>query len=248
MQESAILSILCVLARVSAFIAFVPLFARRQLPVAIKAGLAMALTIFWWDSAPHVAGSVSLLGAVLTIAREIGIGLLLSLLVGLLLVPARIAGSYVGQEIGISMDPVTNAGLEQSTIIAMLFETFAVLIFFGLNLHQFLIIFVHYSFAALNGIQITDLPTEGLVGLISRLPEYGLLIVAPVGITSFVILVGLFLLSKAAPTMNLFSVGMPLRVGIGILCLSLFLPVLWKSIETYFYLMLEDLERFMGYF
>jgi flagellar biosynthetic protein FliR len=56
------------------------------------------------------------------------------------------------------------------------------------------------------------------------------------------------LLSKAAPTLNLFSVGMPLRVGLGVLSLFIFLPVLWTSIEAYFYRMIGELEQFMGYF
>ncbi|HMP79287.1 MAG TPA: flagellar biosynthetic protein FliR, partial [Pirellulaceae bacterium] len=135
-----------------------------------------------------------------------------------------------------------------STIVAMIFETFAVLLFFGLNLHHFMILFVHHSFASLQSLSFTELPTEDLVALTGKLPEFGLLIMAPVGVMAFVVLVALFLLSKAAPTLNLFSVGMPLRVGLGVLSLFIFLPVLWTSIEAYFYRMIGELEQFMGYF
>ena len=171
------------------------------------------------------------------------------MMLGFLLLPARIAGSYIGQEIGISMEPVTNSGSEQSTMMASIFESLAILLFFGLNLHHFIILFLHLSMNQLaNKINLMELPTEGLVKLVDQIPEYGLLILAPMGVLSFVMVIGLFFLSKAAPTMNLFSVGMPLRVGLGLLCLAIFLPVLIKSMVMYFHQMLAELEQFMGYF
>jgi flagellar biosynthetic protein FliR len=186
---------------------------------------------------------------VLSIIKEIAIGSLLAMLLGLILVPARIAGSYIGQEIGISMEPVTNTGNDQSTIITAMFETFTILMFFVLNLHHFLILFLHYSLNELSDrIHLFSLPTEGLVNLVSRVTEHGLSIAAPIGVLSFVTMVGLFLLSKAAPSLNLFSIGMPLRVGLGILTLAMFIPILWRSIEGYFSTMLFEIETFFRYF
>lgn len=252
MDEFQVLSFMLVLSRVSAFIGFFPLFGQHQLPVMVKAGLATALTAFWYGTipvSPYVGQEISTLLAVLLIAQEVGIGLLLAMMLGFLLLPARIAGSYIGQEIGISMEPVTNSGSEQSTMMASIFESFAILLFFGLNLHHFIILFLHLSMNQLaNKINLMDLPTEGLVNLVDQLPEYGLLILAPMGVLSFVMVIGLFFLSKAAPTMNLFSVGMPLRVGLGLFCLTIFIPVLIRSMVMYFHQMLAELEQFMGYF
>ncbi len=252
MLETYALSFALILARVSAFIGFFPLFGRQQVPSLVKAGLATALTLFWFGATPTSADSMSSTNAlliVLLMVKEVAIGIILAMLVGLLLVPARIAGSYVGQEIGLSMDPVTNSSSEQSTIMASIFEAFAILMFFGLNLHHFLILFLHHSLGALAGkIDLLNLPVEGLVGILGRLTEYGLSIVGPVAVVSFIILIGLFLLSKAAPALNLFSVGMPLRVGLGLVVLLLFIPVLWRSIGSYFLKMIGELEEFAGYF
>lgn len=251
MAEAAILQGVLVLARVAALIGFCPLFGGRQLPVQLKIGLAVALTAFWIGTAPAdgLPEKVPALLAVLLISKEIAIGLLLAMLVGMLLVPARIAGSYIGQEIGISMEPVTHSGTDPSTIMASVFETFAILMFFGLNLHHFLVLFLHYSLTAVTGpIELTQLPTAAWVDLVNRLPEYGLLIAAPIAVLGFVMVVSLYFLSKAAPTLNLFSVGMPLRVGLGVLSLVIFLPVIWQSIESYFYRMLGEFEQFMSWF
>lgn len=252
MYEQQLFAFILILTRVTAFIGFFPLFGPRQVPIIVKVGLGTALTVFWFGAVPSppiTSESVPTLLALGLIFQEAGIGLLLSMLLGFLLIPARIAGSYIGQEIGISMEPVTQSGNEQSTVMASIFETLAILMFFGLNLHHLLILFLHLSMTELaNKINLLELPTAGLIGLIEHVSEYGLLILAPMGVLSFVMVMGLFFLSKAAPTMNLFSVGMPLRVGLGIFCLVMFLPVLLQSIEIYFHQLLTELEKFMGYF
>ena len=132
MDEFQVLSFMLVLSRVSAFIGFFPLFGQHQIPVMVKAGLATALTVFWYGTipvSPYLGQEISTLLAVLLIAQEVGIGLLLAMMLGFLLLPARIAGSYIGQEIGISMEPVTNSGSEQSTMMASIFESLAILLF-----------------------------------------------------------------------------------------------------------------------
>ena len=251
MSESVIFSFALILARVSAFVGFFPLFGKQQIPALVKAGLATALTVFWFGTTPLSLGEVAPppLLALILIVKEVGIGLLLAMLIGFLLVPARIAGSYIGQEIGLSMDPVTGAGVDQSSAMATVFETFAVLLFLGLDLHHLLISVLHRSMNDLAGkIDLLELPTEGLVQMVTALPEQGLLVIAPVAVLSFVVLMSLFFLNKAAPTLNLFSIGMPLRVGLGLLGLFIFMPAIWRSVESYFRVMTKELEIFLGFF
>lgn len=252
MLESTNLAFFLVLARVGAFIGFFPLFGRQQLPPLVKSGLALALTIFWSGLQPTDApssGAVAPLLLLLMIIKEIGIGFALAMLLGLILIPARIAGSYVGQEIGISMEPVTNTGSDQSSVMTTIFEAFTVMLFFVLNIHHFLILFLHYSLdEVVCCMHLFNLPTEGLVGLIGNLTRDGLVIAAPIGVLGFVSLIGLFLLNKAAPSLNLFSIGMPFRVGFGVLIVALLVPTLWRSIEGYFTSMLFEMEAFFAYF
>lgn len=253
MYEQEVFSFILVLCRVSAFVGFFPLFSHRQLPVLVKAGLAVGLTVFWYGSIPGqslVGEQVPMLLQVLMIIQEIGIGLLLAMTLGLLLVPAKIAGAYVGQEIGLSLAAISDPGsTDQSTLVTKVFEAISVMLFFGLNLHHFLILFLHVSLNQLaNRISLLDLPTGGLVRLVDMLPEYGLLILAPLGIVMFLLTVALAFLNKAAPTLNLFSVGMSLRSGLGIFCLFLFMPVIVQAITMYFMRVMQQLEQMMGFF
>lgn len=251
--EQQIFTFILILTRVSAFIAFFPLFAQRQLPTIVKAGLATGLTVFWYGSLPpefYFAGPIDIVTTVLLIGKETGIGFLLAVVLGFMFVPAKIAGAYVGQEVGLSLAAVTSPGSsDSSTLVTTIFETFAVLLFFGLNLHHFVIVFLHVSMTELAGkINLFDLPTELLVFATNALSEFGGLIVGPVGIVMFVLTVGLALLNKAAPTLNLFSVGMSLRSGLGIFCMIIFMPIIMKSIEVYFMRYQSQLEDMFIYF
>ena len=252
-SELQVLSFILILSRVSAFIGFFPLFAQRQLPIMVKAGLAVGLTLFWYGTVPPPAGldeSVPMLLAAILIVQEIGIGLLLAMVLGFLLVPARIAGAYIGQEIGLSLASIADPGTsDQSTLVAKLFEMFSILLFFGMNLHHFLILILHVSMNQLaNKINLLELPTDGLVRMVDSIPEYGLLILAPLGIIMFLLTIGLAFLNKAAPTLNLFSIGMSLRSGLGIICLILFMPVMVRAIAMYFSRMTGELEQMLGFF
>lgn len=251
--EQQVYTFVLILARVSAFIGFLPLFGQRQLPRLVKAGMSTALTLFWFASLPaehFVTSDISTLTAVLLVAKEIGIGFVLAGLIGAMFVPAKIAGAYIGQEIGLSLASVTSPGTsDSSTLVTTVFETLAILLFFGLNLHHFIIVFLHVSLVQLAGkINLTDLPTELLVQSTSGLSKYGLLIIGPVGICMFVLVTGLALLNKAAPSLNLFSVGMSVRSGMGIVCMVIFMPVILKATEMYFHRYQLELELFAGYF
>jgi flagellar biosynthetic protein FliR len=254
MTEQAVFSFILVLSRVSAFIGFFPLFGQRQLPVMVKAGLATALTSFWYATVPannyYVAEHVPAFAAVLMIAQEVGVGLFLAMMLGFLLVPAKIAGAYVGQEVGLSLAAISDPGsTDQSTLVTIIFEALSVLLFFGLNLHHFLILFLDRSMNELaNKISVLNLPTEGLIGMIDDMPEFGLMILAPLGIVMFLLVVALAFLNKAAPTMNLFSVGMSLRSGLGMVCLVLFMPVIIESMVMYFMRTIQQLEQMLGFF
>ncbi len=253
MTEQYVLAFVLVLSRVSIFIAFLPLFGNRQVPALVKAGLATALTLFWADAALASASTLdptNTLLALLLIAKEAGIGFFLALLIGFFLVPAKIAGAYIGQEIGLSLAAISNPDVtDQSTLITVILEALSVFLFFALKAHHFLILCLHHSFGHFQDrIDLLKLPTAGLIEMINQLPQYGLAIVAPIGICMFLLVVGLSFLNKAAPTLNLFSIGMPIRSGLGILCLLFFMPMIVHSISDYMTRMQLEVESMLGAF
>lgn len=242
-----------VLARVSAFVAFFPLFAKKQLPNQVKAGLATALSVFWFADAKQVmpemtSADVGSLLFLMLVFKELCIGIMLSLVLGLFFWPARIAGSYVAQELGLSLASISDPGSQDSsTLVSRVFEAFSMLAFFALNLHHFIILSIHVSFdQTLTRVGLMKLPTEELVTAFNRMSDFGLLIVAPLLVLLMLVTLVLAFLNRAAPALNLFSVGMSIRVGFGGLLLFLFSPIIFGAIEIYFYRVQEDIELLMS--
>ena len=243
------------LTRVSAFIAFFPLFSRRQLPSLVKFGLAAALSIFWVGevqtqiSSQQVESIGAVFGAIL-IAKEILIGLVLAICLGLFFWPARVAGAYVGQELGLSLASISDPGSQDSsTLVTRIFESFATLVFFGLNLHHLLVLVLHISFQHLTTKVHVSLPAEELTIMLNKVSDHGLMIAAPFVLVFMLVTLVLALLNRAAPTLNLFSIGMSLRAGLGVFCLFVFSPILLHAIQHYLYRVqmdIEDLLRMLG--
>ncbi|MEM0926940.1 MAG: flagellar biosynthetic protein FliR [Planctomycetota bacterium] len=240
---------LLVMARVSVFVAFFPLFTQRQLPAQVKVGLAAALSIFWLADA-RSSFTVDQLDSIvswwfaLLLLKEMLIGIILAFVLGLFFYPAKIAGSYVAQELGLSLAAISDPGSQDSsTLVSRLFEAFAILLFFALNLHHFVILSLHFSFEeGMTRLGFTELPTEVIVTSISRVSDYGLLEIAPLLIVLMLVTLVLGFLNRAAPALNLFSVGMTVRVGLGGFLLFVFSPIIFGAMEIYFYRVQEDIE------
>lgn len=243
MIDHAIFTFLLVLARVSALLAVFPLFARQQVPFSIKAGLAVSLTWFWFGALPQetllpLDRSLydSTGAATLLLVREILCGLILGMIAGWILIPARIAGVYIGQELGLTMGQVLDpTGADSGSEVGRLFETVAVLLFFSLNFHHWLLLALHHSFSFVNRQSgILDFPAGVLADLVNQLDEFGLLVAAPVAIALAVINFGLLYLNRASSTLNFFTVGSPVRLLSGIGILLLFWPLIVRNIAYSF--------------
>lgn len=223
-----IVAFILVLTRVAAFVVVMPVFRREMLPKTVKIGLVMALTIFWshnFQRQTEAEGSLEIL--TIFAVREAILGAALGFLLGLLMFPIQVAGSWISQELGLSMasmaDPVTQ---QNSSVVAQILSAIATLMFLALNLHHYLFAALDASFenvpfgSRLDGARFGRVAVES----VSLGHEQGLLIAAPVGTLLFLSLVALFLLNRASPQLNLFSIGMPLRIIGGLLAILALLP------------------------
>lgn len=244
MIEVWTLSFALTLARAGTFVFFLPIIGGRSSPNTVKVGLAFALAVFWfsvWGTQPsaefiQLAAAKHWLACTIAMGREAVLGALLGFLFSLLLVPSRIAGAYVAQEMGLTIatisDPVTR---QPASVLTHLFEALAVLVFFGLDVHHMLLLAMNASFRlwAIG----TSIPDSALLLAISGVSDahrWGLMIAAPIGISMFLTTVVLLLLNRASPQFNLFSVGIVVRLAIGFGALLLFLPTVVASLHRFF--------------
>jgi flagellar biosynthetic protein FliR len=145
---------------------------------------------------------------------------------GLFLVPVQIAGEYLTQEMGLSFGSQVNPGTSMAASpLTQILELLAIAIFFGVDGHHVLIGILDATFTQYPLVgALPKLPVERLVSGATLAQEWGLMLAAPIGLLLFLTTVFLALLSRAAPQMNLYAVGFPLRLGVGLAAVLLLLP------------------------
>lgn len=244
MIESLVIASMLVLFRIAAFLAFLPPMAGRGLPNTVKIGLAVAFTVLL---APQYAGAAALeltlaesdgaawLQLAWLAARETALGAGLAWLFGLCLVPARIGGAWIAQEMGLNLGELTSPMDQQpASPVSQGLEALGVLLFFSLNIHHVMFFALGRSFVNRPLLESWSLPTwNSIVQAVAATEEIGLIIIAPVGILLFVVSVTLLITMRTAPQFNFMSYGMTLRLIAGVGGFLLFLPDILSSLQYF---------------
>ncbi len=228
MLES-LLAFALVLTRISAFFLVLPVFGWQAVPVQIKAALAVLLSLFFATIAPvgiDPAG-VSNLSAVLLLAGEAMYGLALGLIVVLLFSVVKLGAHFVERQMGLNMahvlDPLTN---EEGKPLSNLMEMIFVLLFFGVNGHHLFLLIISKSYEAfpVGTVPTIGVLTDGVVSASSAMLVASLRLAAPILAAFLVLMVALALLARLVPEMNILFISMPMRMAMGLIMTSMFLP------------------------
>jgi len=229
-----VFTLMMALMRTATLIAVFPLFSGRNLPNTVKVGLAVVLSGTWFmaglpsaditGAAPGEWGSMT--QWVMCAARETLIGGALAFAMGLFLLPMQIAGSFISQEMGLNLGSQADpTGQGPSTVVNQLFYTLGILMFFSFDLHHSVLRVLHFSFFTRPIGTEYELPSAAvLVGGLTDTHSAGLLLSAPVVGALFIGLITLMVTARTAPQLNMFSVGFPLRLVIGLIAAVVFFP------------------------
>jgi flagellar biosynthetic protein FliR len=211
--------------RISAMLIAAPIFSLRALNLRIRIVLAMALT--WLVYPMHDWPQIDPLSAsgLLEISNQIMIGLLMGLMLQVVTAAIVVAGMSIANAIGLSMATMIDPNMGNVPVISQFLLVMATLIFVGLGGHALLLSLVLESFNSLP-IGSNLLTTEAMKQFIawtSMIFLGALLIALPVMVALLFINIGLGIATRAAPSLNIFSVGFPAMVfaGFGVLILAL---------------------------
>ena len=232
-----------IFARVATFVAVMPLFAQRT-PRVVRAGMALVLTLFYfgtvgpgWDGQfADNADQINPLVYALALIRESLIGASIGLAFGLFLMPSRIAGDFISQQIGLSAS--SQSGVTTDTPAAALssiFEVIASLVFLELNGHHLVFATLHASFDKLPlGGGLVPHPVGPMLAGLQTASEMGLLLAGPLALCLFLLSVTLAIMARAAPQLNVYSVGFTLQVIVAILGSLFLLPDVIRLLGVFF--------------
>jgi flagellar biosynthetic protein FliR len=230
------------LARTATFISVLPLVGGANTPAMVKAGLALLLSVLFFNDAsaalmqnPQAAAALTTwLGLGMALGREILLGAVLGFALGLFLLPAHVAAEFITQESGLSFaNVVTATGTDSSNALTVVFELLASLVYFALDLHHVFLLLLQETFQHMPIGREFALPNWDFAAAAGRAEEGGLLLAAPVALCLFLTTVVLALMVRAAPQLNLYSIGFPLRVLVCLGAVLLLMPQLIVGMTGY---------------
>ena len=209
--------------RILAFLQFAPVLDNRVFSRRIKIGTALALAIIITPMLPHnvVLNELISLRSILLIGEQLLWGFIFATALQLVFVALQTAGHILSMNMGLGMammnDPVNGSS---TTVIAQIIYIFCGLLFFIMDGHLLLVTILFKGFSYWPIGQAINQPSLMLVvqGL-GWIMASATLIALP---TTFVMLIvqgGL--LNRVSPTLNLFSLGFPISMLFGLLCISM---------------------------
>jgi flagellar biosynthetic protein FliR len=225
-DPSSMMSFLLTIMRISLIVFLLPFFGGETIPAQVKAAVALMLTFAVW---PRMALSGSLFPAhpfnlFLLIFSEVMLGMVLGAMVHFVFVGLQVGGEVIGFQMGLSMitlaDPSTG---NQLTATAFLVQTVAMALFLSMDGHLYILSALMGSFNLIGPGQLFLNP-PGLGDLLQRSGQMfslALKIAGPVVGCLFLVELGLALMAKVAPQMNLLTLGFPIKIGLGLLLLSI---------------------------
>lgn len=220
---------LLVLARIAGLIGTAPVLGHAAVPLRIRAAVAGVLAIALTPAVPLPASlPTTLLGLGGAMAAESALGAVLGFVAQLVFAGVALGAHMAGVQMGFGfanlIDPTTRA---QSSVVNVWQELLVLLVFLLLDVHHLLLRALVESFSVVSpGLgTVTAATAGGLLALGGQVFVIGLRIAAPVLIVLLLTNGVLGVLARTIPQLNVFVVGFPVNVGVGLIVLGAALPV-----------------------
>ena len=230
-NAATFLSFLLTLMRVSLVVFLMPFFGGDYIPVMLKAALSFVLTMALW---PHLSFPGELmpahpLGLALLLASEFLLGLMLGMCVYFIFTGIQIGGEIMGFQMGFTMmtlaDPASGA---QVSITSQLLHVITLIVFLSLDGHLHLLRALADSFALIppGGIRISGQLAGDVLTLSADMFSLAIKIASPVIAALLLVELTLALMGRAAPQMNLLTLGFPAKIAVGFFFIGIMLATL----------------------
>lgn len=226
---AALTAFLFISARVSGFILFNPILGRANIPAAFRTGMITVLSIFVASSStrqvPSPSGVVELCVRLLL---ELAVGFLLGMAVNFFFYIPQLAGSMIDTQMGMTMNQMYDAGAQANlSVTGQLLNILMTLLFFAGGGHLTLLrLFLTSEEVVPLGMVSIGLPAYNL--LLELFVECTVLAVKlcmPVLAAELIAQVGMGVLMKVIPQINVFAINIELKVIVGLaLLLVLVIP------------------------
>ena len=220
---------LFITARVSGFILFNPILGRRNIPGTFRSGMVLVLSVFVASvTTQDIQAPGSVIEMAIRLMLEVAVGFLLGMAVNFFFYIPQLAGSMIDTQMGMTMNQMYDAGAQANlSVSGQLLNILMTLLFFAGGGHLTLLrIFLTSEQLVPYGQVTVGLPAYNL--LLELFVECTVLAVKlcmPVLAAELVAQVGMGVLMKVIPQINVFAINIELKVIVGLaLLLVLVIP------------------------
>lgn len=236
--------------RFGAMFLVAPFFGARNIPVRQRIVLALLLALIIQPTLPAMPEFVLMgPGMILLVVQQVLIGVMLGVILQIAFAAVVIAGQTIATTMGLgfasSVDPQNGV---QVTVIAQFYTIMATLIFLAMNGHLILLKILANSFHWVP-VSMTALSLEGIWRMLMWSGEMftgAVLISLPVVVGVLMVNLAFGIVTRAAPSLNIFAVGFPVTMLVGFILMWLSIgtlePVLPQLFENTFAFMRTALE------
>jgi flagellar biosynthesis protein FliR len=226
------------LTRILAMIIHVPVLGGQSIPNQVRLAFGIVLTaiLIPWQPLPADAASLGLLGFAISIGKEIMIGTLAGFAASLTFGAIEIAGEVMGLGSGFSSGRIFNPAMSESgAAYNQLFVMVSMMVFLLLDGHHLFIIAMQKTFVVIpvNGAIPLD-SFNVLAKMTSQLIAAGIQLALPVMAALTIADMSLGFLAKVAPQVQIYFLGLPLKVGIALFSLGMFFSVGMQAVTNIF--------------
>lgn len=221
---------LLVFVRMTGLFVIAPIFGRRNIPTYFKIGFSffIALILVNTTAVQTVQYDGSILLYALIAAKEFIVGLSIGFVSYMVFTAIYVAGEIIDMQMGFGIvnviDPISNI---QVPITSNFYFILSMLLLFSVNGHLVIIKALFDSFSTLPlGASVFDASlTDGLLKLFNTVFLTGFKIAAPVVAAILVTDVALGTISRMVPQLNIFVIGMPLKIFMGLFIILVTIPI-----------------------
>jgi flagellar biosynthetic protein FliR len=222
------------LTRILATIVHIPVLGGRMVPNQIKIGLGLMLTLFLipWQNLPAAETSLGLVAFVIEIGKELIIGTVAGFATDLVFGVLQMAGEAMGYGSGFSSSRVFNPAMgEAGSSLDQLFILTATLYFLVIDGHHVVIMALQKMFEIIplrGAIPFSD-PTV-VLQMTSQMIQAGIHLALPLIAALLLTDLSLGLLARITPQIQVYFLGLPLKIGVSLLGMGLVLVMVLPMI------------------
>ena len=243
--------LLLLFSRVSGIFSTAPLFGSRNIPVAAKVGVSGVLTLLLLPLVEGAAGLDIRLTPLFfagEVVKELLIGLAIGFVASLFFSAIQMSGQFLDTQIGFGIVNIFDVHSGQQVPLMGNFQyMLALLLFLTLDLHHVVIqaLFDSYQWLPLLGKPAFINTIDFMIRATGHMLVIALQLAMPVILVTLLSDIALGILARTMPQLNIFVVGIPLKISLGVFMMGLAMPAYIYYLKVGFHGLFRQVYRFM---